>query len=83
MKNGKSMNLKNIFKKRYTDPKDVRIILLEKIGSGADIKIVPPIRILPSKVYALKIEDSTGRQHYFDQDGVYDGWSMPVDINLN
>ena len=38
---------------------------------------------LDSEVYGLKIKDSSGKIHYFNTDGTYDGWSMKVNINLN
>ena len=36
-----------------------------------------------SETYGLKIKDSSGKIHYFNNDGTYDGWSMETDINEN
>ena len=33
--------------------------------------------------YWLIIKDSSGKFHYFDKDGTYDGWSMETNINEN
>ena len=35
------------------------------------------------EVYGLIIKDSSGKIHFFDKDGTYDGWSMEVNINEN
>ena len=40
------------------------------------IKIYPPIEIIQSKFYGLIIKDKTGKEHYFNFDGSYDGYSI-------
>jgi len=36
-----------------------------------------------SNIYGIKIKDSSGKIHYFNKDGTYDGWSRDVNINEN
>lgn len=41
-----------------------------------EIKIYPPILIIESDVYNLIIRDQTGKYHYFNNDGSYDGYHI-------
>lgn len=43
----------------------------------------PIIKAYSSENYALIIEDSGGKTHYWLPDGSYDGWSQETDISLN
>lgn len=36
-----------------------------------------------SEEYGLIIKDSSGKTHYFDKDGSYDGWGRKVEISEN
>jgi len=45
-----------------------------------EIVIVPPIKIIPSKEYALVVMDALDISHYFNEDGSYDGWSKDCAI---
>ena len=47
------------------------------------LTIYPPIKIIESENYKLKIQDSTGKYYYFNEDGSCDGWSMNVNWNEN
>ena len=55
----------------------------KKEKSEVVLPILPPIRIIESKNYKLKIQDSSGKYYYFNEDGTYDGWSMDVNWNEN
>ena len=57
--------------------------LFEDLGNGMTATtIVSPIKLISvSEVedeYLLVIEDALGYEHYWLQDGTYDGWSMAL-----
>jgi len=48
-----------------------------------EIIIYLPIKIKTSKVYALVFTDNSGKTHYFEKDGSYDGWSRECNYSQN
>ena len=38
-----------------------------------------PIKVIPSELYALILEDANGVTHFWLPDGTYDGWDMSFD----
>lgn len=48
-----------------------------------EIRIFAPIKIKKSNVYGLVFTDSSGKTHYFNEDGSYDGWSRDCNCSLN
>lgn len=43
------------------------------------ISIKEPVEFVESEFYHLVMKDATGRCHYFNKDGSYDGWGEDVD----
>ena len=61
-----------------------KIIKVEKGEPLPDrIEIFLPIKIKKSSIYALVFTDNSGKTHYFEADGSYDGWSRETNYSCN
>ena len=56
---------------------DIKIIIEKGPPLPTEITIFLPIKFIKSKsgAYGLIFEDNSGKTHYFNKDGTYDGWS--------
>ena len=48
-----------------------------------EIVIFLPIKVKKSEVYDLVFTDNSGKTHYFEKDGSYDGWSRNCNYSEN
>lgn len=39
-----------------------------------NVEIIEPIKVIPSNIYSLVIEDGTNTTHFWLKDGSYDGY---------
>jgi len=63
--------------------KEYKIIVEPGSPLPTEIVIFLPIKIIKSKYYHLVIEDNSGKRHYFNKDGSYDGWSRECNMCEN
>ena len=61
----------------------IKVIIEKGPPLPTEITIHLPIKIKESEVYALVFIDNSGKTHYFEKDGSYDGWSRDCKYSEN
>jgi len=62
---------------------EIKVIIEPGPPLPTEITIFLPIKIKESKVYGLVFTDNSGKTHYFEKDGSYDGWSRECNYSEN
>lgn len=58
----------------------MKIQVVRKDGSHEILTLTEPVAITRFDGHGGKLKTATGMEHFFNEDGTYDGWSMAVNI---